>query len=204
MLVVSMKALKLLITFAFGIMLSCQAVAASGNRDRKLVRFIDALVSAQFQYSYGCDGAADGTITIIGSNDMGIVENPAPEVRNIVNLGSSAIPLLIAHLTDTRLTPLTFVCGSKTMRVPVGYVSYDILNHIVRDKRPRFNREDCAGDGLCACEVEGYCFRPDDYIRGLRGYVPRKIVHRVKANWLRAYQKGYIRYHYPEWWKQRI
>ena len=177
-------------------------VEAHGTGVRNPESYIDALVSARFQYSYNCDGAADGTVTIIGSNDMGIVQNPAPEVRDLVNLGSRAVPLLIAHLGDTRLTPLKFVCGSETMHVAVGYVSYDILKHIVSDKRPRFNREDCADDGLCACDVEGYCFRPDDYVRGLKGYVPRKIVHRVKANWLRAYQKGYLRYHYPPWWKR--
>src|SRR5687768_528252 len=98
MLVVSVNVMKLhLMTSAFAVMLFCQGVEARINRARNLDSFIDALVTAQFKYSYGCDGAADGTVLAIGLNEAGDVENPPPEVRDLLNLGARAIPLLIAH-----------------------------------------------------------------------------------------------------------
>lgn len=194
MLVVSMDVMKLhLMISAFAVVLFCQGVEARINRARNLDRYIDAFVTAQFKYSYGCDGAADGSVLAIGLNDAGQIGNPPPEVRDLLNLGARAIPLLIAHLDDTRRSPLTFSCRGQTTRVPVGYVCYDILRHIARDSRPRFNT-DCADDGLCACEVEGYCFRPDDYFRRGSRVVPRRIVHRVKSNWERAYRRGFVKH----------
>jgi hypothetical protein len=62
-------------------------------------RYIDALVSATHLVVYSEDGAADATV----------VENPVREVRNILRMGAKAIPLLIAHLEDTRITALNLV-----------------------------------------------------------------------------------------------
>lgn len=186
--------MKFLITISFLICLATQSVQAQGNR------YIDALVSAQSLVAYSDDGAADATITNVGANNSGIVENPTPEVRAIVKLGEKAIPLLIAHLDDTRQTSATF--GRNNVRVPVGHVCLDILTHII--KAPRTLIEDCADDGLGAWVREGYYFRPDAYARKGSRFIARPEVSRVKANWQRAYRKGNIKYQYPEWWKRRI
>jgi hypothetical protein len=61
-------------------------------------RYIDALANEPKLVTYSDDGAADATVTEVGSNALGIVENPVQSVRDIVNLGAGAIPLLIAHL----------------------------------------------------------------------------------------------------------
>lgn len=164
-------------------LLMCLTAQAKGNQ------YIDALVSAPSLVAYSGDGAADATVT----------ENPAPAVRAIVNLGAKAIPLLIAHLDDTRLTSATF--RRNDVRVPVGHVCLDILTHII--KAPRILIADCADDGLGACIREGYYFRPDAFSHNGSRLILRPAVSRVKRNWQRAYRRGYIKYQYPEWWKRR-
>ena len=169
----------------FLICLMAQSGQAKGNR------YIDALVSAPSLVVYSDDGAADVTV----------IENPVPAVRAIVNLGAKAIPLLIAHLDDTRLTSATFG-RSNPQRVPVGHVCLDILTNII--KAAKILVENCADDGLGACVREGYYFRPDAYSHRGSRFVARSEVFRVKRNWGRAYRRGNIKYQYPEWWKRRI
>ena len=159
-------------------------------------RYVDALVSTQRLVAYSEDGAADATVVNVGANNSGVVEKPIPEVRAIVMLGAKAVPILIAHLDDTRLTNATF--GRNNVRVPVGHVCLDILMHII--KAPGILNEDCADDGLGACLREGYYFRPDAYARNGRRIIARPEVFRVKRRWQRAYRRGHIKYQYPERW----
>jgi hypothetical protein len=163
---------------------------AQAQSNRRPDKYIDALFAAPRLVTYSHDGAADNTVTAAGE--------PIPEVRAIVNLGRRAIPLLIAHLDDTRPTSARF--GRDNLSVPVGHVCLDILTNIIRARRILV--EDCADDGLGACVRDGYYFRPDAYARRGGGLVARPEVSRVKRNWQRAYRRGYIRFRYPEWWRQ--
>src|SRR5882724_10537284 len=51
-------------------------------------RHIDALVSATILVTYVDDGAADSSVTNVdaNSNRVGVVEEPIPSVRDIINL----------------------------------------------------------------------------------------------------------------------
>jgi hypothetical protein len=163
-------------------------------------RYIDALVSAPILVTYSNDGAADMTVTEVGADQAGVVRNPLPEIRNIVHLREKAIPLLIEHLDDTRLTSARFDANNPRA-VPVGHVCLDILTNII--DAPKILRKDCPDDGLGACIQRGYYFRPDAYILKGSSCQARPEVARVKQNWLRAYKKKYIKYKYPAWWQQR-
>jgi hypothetical protein len=175
--------MKYLIIVSFLICSAAQSVEAKANR------YIDSLMSAPSLVAYSDDGAADATVT----------EKPVPAVHAIINLGAKAIPLLIAHLDDARLTAATF--GRNNIRVPVGHVCLDILTHII--KAPRILIADCADDGLGACIREGYYFQPDAFShKGNKSIAPLEV-SRVKRNWQRAYRRSYIKYQYPKWWKRR-
>jgi hypothetical protein len=156
---------------------------------------IDALVSARSLVTYSDDGAADATVMDVGANAKGLVENPIPEVRAIVKLGAEAIPLLIKHLNDTRLTSAKF----RGRSVPVGHVCLDILTNIV--DAPKVLVKDCPDDGLGACVKSGYYFRPDAYSIKKNKFLAQPEIFRVKSNWQRTYQSGEIKFQYPKWWK---
>lgn len=173
----------ILVALMLSIPLAGQTKARSDGSER-----IDALTTAPSLVVYSEDGAADATVT----------ENPSREVRAIVNLRSSAIPLLIAHLNDTRPTSAKF----KGNPVPVGHVCLDILTNIV--SAPEILIKDCADDGLGACVGGGYYFRPDAFTRKGSGFVAGREVARVKANWQRAYRRGGVKFRYPAWWKRGI
>ena len=181
-------------------------LSAQSHRLRNSPNYIDALISEPALVTYSDDGAGDATVMNIGTNEMGIVERPLPAVRHLVKLGPRAIPLLIAHLDDTRLTSAKFFyyAGRKehTIAVPVGHVCLDILVSITR--APRIFTWGCGDDGLGACFESGYYFRPDAYVSNGDRVVALPVVYRAKSNWQRAYRRGYIKYHYPEWWKRRI
>lgn len=144
-------------------------------------RYIDSLVSAPQLIVYSEDGAADATV----------VGNPVPEVRSILRMGAKAIPLLIDHLKDTRLTSAKFG-RSQAQRVPVGYICLDILSNIVMSKRILI--EDCADDGLGACVRNGYYFRPDAYSWKKGRVVAKPEVFSGQVKWKRAYRSGKIKY----------
>ena len=172
-------------------------------------RHIDALISAPILVTYVDDGAADSSVTNVdaNSNRVGVVEAPIPSVRDIINLRQRAIPTLIAHLDDTRLTSAK-LCSyfpggrSECAPVPVGYVCLDILMSIVR--APTIIRIECGDDGFGACMEPGYYFRPDAYVHKGDRFVASREVHHVKLNWQRSYRKRHLKYQYPEWWKRRI
>jgi hypothetical protein len=168
-----------------GTLLFVTTISAQAGRPRppseSPERYIDALVSAAHLVVYSEDGAADSTV----------MENPVPEVRNILLMGAKAIPLLIAHLKDTRITAAKFG-RSQAQGVPVGYVCLDILSNIVMSKRILI--DDCADDGLGACVRDGYYFRPDAYSRKNGLIVPKSEVFRAQVRWKRAYRNGKIKY----------
>ena len=172
----------ILVALLLSIPLAGQTRARSDGSER-----IDGLTTAPSLVVYSEDGAADATVT----------ENPPREVRAIVNLGSRAIPLLIAHLDDARPTSAKFNGSS----VPVGHVCLDILTNIV--SAPGILIKDCADDGLGACVDGRYYFRPDAFTRRGGSFVASREVARVKANWQRAYRRGGVKFRYPAWWKRR-
>ena len=69
-------------------------VIADGRNKRSRApsrdRYLDALVRAPKLVTYSDEGAADATVTAVGSNLAGIVESPIPAVRDIVNLRAAA------------------------------------------------------------------------------------------------------------------
>jgi len=107
---------------------------------------LDSLLNADFGRVYTDDGAGDGTI----------METPDPRVKAVVDLRSAVIPILIAHLDDTRPTRTRF----QGKPVPLGHVALDILTHVISDTKTVFV-QDCADDGLGACINPGYYYRPD-------------------------------------------
>ncbi|HZS44678.1 MAG TPA: hypothetical protein VFC63_06210 [Blastocatellia bacterium] len=155
--------------------------------------YIESLLAVKDLSSvYADDGAGDGTL----------MENPILEIKRIVGLRAAAIPLLIEHLDDERLTTARFSGGFNTKnptRVTLGFVCLDILMGIV-EHTPKIFVRDCADDGMGACVNDGYYFRPDDYTLAGKRYNARTIVHIVKRHWQRAYARGQLRFHYPDWW----
>jgi hypothetical protein len=183
-------AFVILISFLISASQTSSGVQRHSNNSRT-AHYIDALVSyPNFGRIYVEDGAADGSVTSSGS--------PPQAVKDILDLGPKAIPLLIAHLDDTRLTSATFEGGftwGKPIRVPVGHVCLDVLMHIIGENRYIFDWE-CGDDGLGACVKEGYYFRPDEfYPVNKNEYIARLGVRVVKSNWQRAYRRGWLTVH---------
>ncbi len=163
---------------------------------------IDALVNAPELVTYGEDGAHDATVLALYLQNGDEVVPPKKGVRDIVALKGKAIPLLIACLDDTRPTSAIFiggyVSGKPYPRVPVGHVCLDILINI--SKNLDDNDKNCPrGESeLGACIKDGFYFRPDDYTNLGQ---ERPIVRIVKANWLKAYRNGRVKYDYVVTWK---
>ena len=65
-------------------------LAGRGGGKSDNSKLVDALAAAPSLVVYSEDGAADATVT----------QNPAPEVRAIVGLGSRALPLLCPSASD--------------------------------------------------------------------------------------------------------
>jgi hypothetical protein len=168
------------------------------KRDATPNKYIDSLTSAPSLVTYSDNGAADSTVMNVGSTSAGVVEKPIAEVRDIVKLGEKAIPLLIAHLDDTRPTAAKF----KNHPVPVGYVCLDILTNVIH--APKILVADCSDDGLGACIKIGYYFRPNSFASKKGKLVAQPNVSRIKSNWQRAYRSGDLKFQYPKWWKPNI
>jgi hypothetical protein len=168
-------------------------------------KYIEALAAAPNLPRYSADGAADVSVTSYDMNDPRTAEHHIPAVLNIVNLKQKAIPLLIAHLDDMRPTSATFysIKYKRIVRVPLGYVCLDLLTNIVKDTTHAFV-DPCTDDGLGGCVQKGFYFWPDAFARRARRYVAGPEIDRAKINWQRAYRKGYLKYRYPQWWKERI
>jgi len=129
-------------------------------------------------------------------------DNMPPEIRSILNLGPRAIPLLINHLDDTRLTRMVYCCfttDSGSYPVTVGDVSQNILGAIVRHMRPLFDMK-CEkeqaedADGLTVCLEDKYGLSmPAFYKRG-KARIPTRETRRAKQNWLKAFRSGRVKY----------
>src|SRR5262249_30533400 len=158
--------------------------------DSKGEHLITALAgSKKLPPIYGDDGVMYNTL----------LDGPVPEVEQIVRFGPQAVPLLILHLDDGRLTKTRYLDTGlgKDKRVPLGHVCFDILTNIVRHKPPMFE-EVCEGDNARACVVEKYSFEPSDF-DGERKKRATGRVRRAKAEWLRAYRKHQIEYQGFSW-----
>lgn len=160
--------------------------------------YIDALVcSPNLHVNYISDGAADMSVVDMSK------EEAAPEVRNVVELGSKAIPFLIRHLDDRRLTSATISVyegrTKKSTPVPLGHICLDILTHVI--KAPKIFDYECGDDGFGACIESGFYFSPDDYHLENGELKGNAIVYTTKKNWQKAYKKGWIKFNYPSWWK---
>ena len=171
------------------------AAVPSGDRDVPDA-LVDELVSTpDFGVVYVADGAGDGTV---------LNDKPATAVRKIVNLRDAAIPLLIRHLDDTRVTSAKYKGGQywdNPATVPVGYVCLDILSQIVNDNKVLFvqGRRDCDFDGMGACIQSKYYFSPDEYaVRNNRRFATAKVLA-VKHNWETARQAGLLKFRFPSW-----
>jgi hypothetical protein len=171
------------------------AAAAPGNRE-VAEAFVDELVSTpDFGVVYIADGAGDGTV---------LNDKPVAAVRKIVNLRDAAIPLLIRHLDDTRITSAKYKGGAywdNPIAVPVGYICLDILSQIVADKKVLFaqGRRDCDFDGVGACIHSKYYFDPFGYsVHGER-LLPGRRVLIAKGNWEAAQRSGWLKFRFPSW-----
>ena len=158
------------------ICLNFTTASHAAPRQSKQERLINALITA-VTITYNDDGAADATVT----------QQPVPAVRRVINLKTSAIPLLIEHLADQRPTNAKF----KNHRVPLGHICLDILTAIVKGRE--IYVKDCADDGLGACVNFPYYFRPD--------VAHRREMKSVQRAWAKAYRTRKIKFQYPTWLK---
>lgn len=155
---------------------SFTSVVLATPHQSKQERLINALITTT-TVVYSDDGAADATVT----------ERPNKVVRQIINLKAAAIPLLIKHLDDRRLTTAQF----KNRRVPLGHICLDILLNITKGNTVHI--KDCFDDGLGACIEFEYYFRPD--------VLQHRKMKAVQQAWARAFQNKKIKFQYPAWVK---
>lgn len=150
----------------------------------------------------------------IFADDAMYLYTQAPEIQEIFALGKKAIPLLIAHLDDKRLTGVRTSSATfkktEEFQVTIGAACFDLLNYIIREDA-RFFDQDClkdlreCGEGhTSSCANARYTVFPEDFWAGetrVRGnlwegktLVVKKRVVRAKRRWQNAYRKGWIRY----------
>jgi hypothetical protein len=148
---------------------------------------------------YIADGAGDGSV---------LNTNPTSAVKDILALKEAAIPLLIRHLNDTRLTSARYQGGKywkSPVEVPAGYICLDILSQIVQDKKQLFvtGHRDCEYDGMGACIRPSYYFRPEDLILMENQHANSNTVITTKKHWEQAYKTGLLKFRLPEWMVER-
>lgn len=115
-----------------------------------------------------------------------------PEVRKILELEEKAIPLLIAHLDDTRLMPMTSCC-SQPSEITVGDACLNILTVITKTTQPMFD-EKCEEDYKSSCLKAEYSFLTGSFTKRGKRRIPSKDVVTAKQNWLKAYRKNQIKF----------
>jgi hypothetical protein len=120
-----------------------------------------------------------------------------PEIKRLLKLKARAIPLLIAHLDDTRRLPMgTNYIDGRSYPITIGAACYDILTLIIRQDARFFNKKclknlEEATTGSCA--RQRYTIFPWDFWQGEKLRV-KPSVGRAKQNWLAAYRNGQIHY----------
>lgn len=153
-----------------------------------------ALVSdlqvADYPVTYINDGAGDESVL----NTLHYSDGRNKECRDlltqVIGLKEKAISLLIGHLDDMRPTKARYQQDER-LSVPFGFVCLDILLQITDS--PAVIHE-CKEDGMGACVHSPYYFMPD---------ASASKAAAAKGHWQALYQKGEIKYVYPEWWRQR-
>lgn len=124
-------------------------------------------------------------------------DNVPREVRKILSLGRSAIPLLISHLDDTRLVDMVYLSGEGEVKVTVGDVALNILEAIVKETAPMFDEECAKGERLNGenCTEADYSYVPGSYKVNRQGRrIADKDVTAAKRNWQRAFAAKKVRY----------
>jgi hypothetical protein len=178
------KGIILLISVSALAILAAHPAVPSRARQERLFY---ALADIDFGSVYVEDGAADGSVTEEWRlSESGPEVKAFAQVKAVVNLRDSALPLLIEHLDDVRPTQTQF----NGKAVPLGVIALDILSHIIGPNSKVFD-PDCADDGLGACVNSGYYFRPDTSLAEMS---------KVKEKWLRLYRRGAIKFRYPMLW----
>ena len=151
---------------------------------------VSDLLSSNYPVTYINDGAGDESVLNTLHYEDGKNKKCRDTLNRMVDLKEQAIPLLIAHLDDMSPTTARYQQNDK-LPVPFGFVCLDVLLQITDS--PAIIH-DCAHEGMGACVHPPYYFMPD---------VSAKQAATVKEHWQALYQKGEIRYVYPQWWKQR-
>ncbi len=152
---------------------------------------IDALASYPFGEIYSEDITHPNSIAYAGKkvaeNVDGII--PAPPVRAIADLGEPAIPLLISHLTDQRLSRAEY----RQQPVPVGYLALDLLLHMTDMNDERVIVPGCEQHGLGDCMQPDFYFDPDTK--------DPNTMASVQKDWSDENKKEPIKLVYPAWWR---
>lgn len=152
---------------------------------------IDALATYPFGAVYTEDINTANSITHAGkqlaNGDNGVI--PVAPVRNIADLGKLCIPLLIAHLTDTRLTKATY----HDQPVPVAYLALDMLLYFTDMNDERVVVPGCEQHGLGDCMQPDFYFSPDSSD-------PNRLADVQKA-WIEEDKRQPIQFVYPQWWR---
>jgi hypothetical protein len=153
-------------------------------------------------------------VTGIFADDAMYLYAQTPEIQEIFALGKKAIPLLIAHLDDRRLTRVRASSATfektEEFQVAIGAACFDLLSCIIRQDA-RFFDEDCLkdlreqGEGhTSSCANARYAVFPEDFWAGMKEVrkdlwegktlVVRKKVVQAKRRWQKAYRNRQIRY----------
>ena len=166
--------------------------APNGVAKTKPEALIDALAAYPFGDVYSEDINSMNSITQVGKkvseSDDGVI--PAPPVEQIVALGQEvAIPLLISHLTDQRLSQAKY----HDQPVPVAYLVLDMLLHVTDMNDERVIEPGCEQHGLGDCMQPDFYFSPDA--------TDPNLLASVQKAWTEENKKQPIKLITPMWWR---
>ena len=192
------------------IVLMCLAASVSPAQKKRVKResrndkLITALINAK-------------DVRGIFADDAMYLFTTAPEIQAIFALGKNAIPLLIAHLDDKRLTGVSTSLATfertEEFQVTIGAASFDLLNYIIR-KDAQFFDQKCLKElseqeegHTSSCANKKYAVFPEDFWagekqdsrgiwRGTTLVVKKKVVG-AKQRWQKAFQKNQIQSQMP-------
>lgn len=167
------------------VLISLLAAAALAQPGADIAAKLEALRNIPVEYVE--DGAADETV----------LRSQQAAVRAFVELGPAILPVLIQHLTDTRVAAATFTStvGGKQFhgKVPFAYVCLDVLMGVTHS--PEVFVTDCADDGFGACVHDEFYFRPDLDVAGK--VQAERIRLAVQKRWSEALAGGKLVFSVP-------